>query len=292
MRHNWTRSAACVAALVSLTVWTGSAAAQAENEGARPMGMASSFIANASGSGAIYHNPAGVAAATMYAIDGAYRYSPNINTFSASVVDSMINPKLSAGLSYGYETSNDSDLPLTGHDGRMALASQIIPRQLILGVGGRYLNYESDGDEVLNGFTLDAGTLLRVSDAVSLGLAANNLVPVCNDDTCLKGIAPRLVGGGLALGSAQSFQASTDVRANVSDGEDMSWIFAGGGEFLLANVLAVRAGYQHRTQGSENIMAGGVGFRSQAIGLDLGYKYNLQTKESRAALSVQVYMMN
>ena len=121
-------------------------------------------------------------------------------------------------------------------DGRIALASPIIPKRLVLGVGGRYVFGKKEKDEIINGFTLDLGGVLKITDGIFFGVSGTNLIDLCETDdsgACPEGAAPRTVGGGLSFGSSAGFQLSGDVRADFSpEGKTPRMIYAGGLEIL------------------------------------------------------------
>ena len=292
--QTYTTTALAVSAVAALALLaTPDAQAQGRTDGARSLALGSSFIANGSGNSALYHNPAGIATNMMYSLEGAYLYSPNMNTFNASVVDSKLNPNLAGGVAYSYETSTDKEVELDGHDVRVALGSQLIKGRLVGGLSGRYLNYTSGDDEIANGFTLNAGGVLRIADGFFLGVSGNNLIDVCekNDPTCPSDIAPRTVGGGLSFGSALGVQLSGDVRADLSDYTDTTMIYASGLELFTAQMFAIRGGYQYQQGVGDHLAAGGLGIKTQDFGLDVGYQYNFGLNESRAILALQLFMM-
>ncbi len=283
-------SIGAVAALILLAA--SPALGQGRFEGARPMGMASAFTASASGNGALYHNPAGVGTIFMYSVEGSYQLSPDgFNTLNASIVDSKLNPKLAAGAAYSYEFNSDEDNNFTGHDARVALASPVVPERLVLGVGGRYLSFTQGKEDLLSGFTLDVGATLRIADGFFMGVSGNNLIDPCqgNDADCPAVAAPRSVGGGLAFGSSIGFLISADVRADFSPDDDVRMIYAGGAEILLAQVLALRAGYQYRDLEKENVLGVGGGIKTDAVGIDVGYQRRFEAKEDILNIALQLY---
>ena len=283
-------------ALVSTTLIAHAALAEAQGQtdGSRSMGLAGAFIANASGNGALYNNPAGVGTTLMYAFEGQYLYTPGMNTFNASVVDSKINPQLAMGFAYSYEDSTIEDYALSGHDFRLALAHQLIPSRLVLGLGGRYLLYDVGDTEALNAFALVTGVVLKASDGLFIGLSANNLIDVCDGkgEACIPSAAPRSVGTGIALGSSFGLQLIGQARANLDDVENPEMTWTGGVEFLAAQILALRAGYSYLQQSEASVLAGGIGFRSSTVGLDLAYEHNLENNEYRLSVALQLYVMS
>lgn len=282
--------AACWALGLGSLAWAAAAQAQGITEGTRPMGMGGAFTANASGNGALYHNPAGVASLVQYSIEGSYTTVPELQAFNGSVVDSKLNTRLAAGAAYSYELHTGDSSKLSGHDIRGVLASQVLPRRLVLGLGGRYMTFK-DGDEALfDGFTLDAGAILRLTEGFYMGVAGNNLLDVCADeDGCATSVAPRTLRGGLSFGSPIGLQLSADMWADLSDEEQARLRYAGGIELLLEQFLALRAGYRFLQQEKDHVISGGGGLKSEQVGLDVAYQYQLEAKESRFSLALQLY---
>jgi len=282
-----------LATAVMLTATAGAALAQGRTDGARPMGLAGVFVANASGNGALYHNPAGVGTALMYAFEGQYLYEPGMNTFNASVVDSKINPKLAMGFGYSYEDSTGDTYNLKGHDFRLALAHQLVPSRVVVGLGGRYLLYDVADERVLEGFTLDGGVVVKATDGLFIGLSGNNLIDVCDaNDNCLDTVAPRTVGAGLAFGSTFGFQLVGEARSVLTDVENPTWEYAGGAEYLAGQILALRGGYRYLSDSDASVIAAGAGFRSNTAGLDFAYEHNLTDNEYRFSVALQLYVMS
>lgn len=272
---------------------TQSAAAQGAQPGTRPLGMASAFTANANGNGALYHNPAGIGSSLVYSVEGTYGLSPDLNTFTASVVDSKLNQKISAGFSYSYEQSRKDNLDLSGHDGRLALATQFIPGRLVAGIGGRYMQYEQDGKRIFDGFTLDIGTIVQVTDGFFLGAAGNNLIDICSGDTdnsCPASAAPRSARGGFAFGSSVGFQLVGEAHADLSDSDKVKMSYAAGLEGILYQLVALRGGYRYKQEEEANIIAFGGGVKGQSAGLDIAYQRDLTAKTDEFSLSIQLFL--
>jgi hypothetical protein len=287
------------AAALCLMLCVGAATASAQEggasipeiaRGARPMGMGEAFTANASGNGAIYHNPAGVSSTQMFAIEGAYALIPGLNAFNISVVDSKLNQNLSAGLSYSYVLTTEDDSQLQGHDARLVLGSRPHP-DVVLGIGGRYLTFKDKDLELLEGFTLDLGAIYRITQGVFIGVAGNNLLDVCNgdkDNSCPADAAPRILRGGLAFGSSLGFQLSADAQARL-DGDEVQMVWASGLELLIQQLVALRGGYRYDQAADAHLLTGGLGIKSWQFGMDLSYQHNLQSDDYLFSAAIQLY---
>lgn len=287
------RSTILVAFVALAIAWTAPALAQGQTGGARPLGMGSAFTANASGNGALYHNPAGVATSLMYAVEGAFEVSPDQNIFNASVVDSKINPRLAAGAAYSYTVGQDDAKGVTGHDGRLVLGSQVVPGLMIVGLGGRYIHFDGPEDTSFGGFTLDLGTVFKITDGLFLGAAGRNLIDPCTGDEkafCPKSIAPRTVAGGIAFGTSLGFQVVGDVQADLSEKGETKMRYAGGAELLLAQLLALRGGYQYHAATRSSSVAAGGGIKTGVAGLDLGYQYHFDESDYLLSISIQLFL--
>jgi hypothetical protein len=53
--------------------------------------------------------------------------------------------------------------------------------------------------------------------------------------------------------------------------------------------LALRAGYRFLQQEKDHVISGGGGLKSEQVGLDVAYQYQLEAKESRFSLALQLY---
>lgn len=265
-RRSWWLGVVVAALLVP-----GVAGAQDFTEGVRPLGMGEAYTAVASGTGALYHNPAGIARNLMYAVEGTYEYNPFGSVLNAAVVDSKTNPDVAAGVSYSYFFGRGDFSEVSGHDFRLGLALPVVPERVSVGVAGRYLITEADGVETIRGFTLDAGVLFRPANQLHVGVAGRNLIDVCPEDEFCAGVAPTIISGGLGFGDDTTFMLSADVGADLTtDPDGAALLVEAGAEFLAGGVFPLRAGFQHNAALDANYATGGLGWRSETAGVDLG----------------------
>jgi hypothetical protein len=297
-----------LAGLASLLI-ASEASAQDFSQGVRSAGMGEAFTAVASGTNAIFHNPAGAARAVMYSVEGGYEYTPTGNVLTASIIDSKTNPNVAAGIGYNFYFGRGDD-EIRGHDIRLGLAIPVLPDRISVGVGGRWLivkdtvlQENEDGEEVrtdvelMNGPTLDAGIMFKATNQLHFGIAGQNLIPQCSKAACA-GAAPQLITGGVAFGTETGFTVSGDVGIDLStraelggDNTDPALDAGAGAEYLIGGVVPVRAGYQYRGGFDQHLLTFGGGWRSKVAGIDLGYQLDLQdTSQMYFMGSFSIYM--
>lgn len=291
-----------VLTFAAATLMASTATAQEFSQGVRSAGMGEAFTAVATGTSALYHNPAGAARAAMYAFDAGYEYTPTGNVLSASVVDSKTNPSVAAGIGYGYYFGRGDD-NVRGHDIRLGLAIPVIPDRISVGLGGRWLiikdtvtAMDDAGDPVqtdvqlMNGPTMDAGIMFKATNQLHFGVAGQNLIEQCEKDAC-KTIAPTLITGGLSFGFEAGLLLSGDLGVDLTTGPDPAPNGGAGVEYLISGVVPIRAGYQYKGGLQQHLLTFGAGWRSTAAGVDVGYQLDLQDTSNMFFLgSFSVYL--
>lgn len=241
--------------------------------GPRSLAMGASVALAASGEGLLV-NPAAIGTQRRYALEslGILDRRGGDTTggwFGGSVVDSMSGP-MTAG--FGYLRAQEG--AFTGHLWTLALAAPLAER-LHLGVSGKALWLK--GQEHVTAVTVDAGILWRVADLLALGAAGYNLVPIATDP-----VAPRGVGAGIAIGSAQVAQVTADWRADLDRLGETANRYAAGGEVLLGKLFAVRAGYVEDEVLDTRWWSAGLGLASRAgVALDLAYRQSVDDGAAR-----------
>lgn len=265
--------------LIALAIlsWANLASAQEFTDGVRSGGMGDAFTAVAEGTSGIYHNPAGIARATLYAIDGIFEYNPTGSVLNASVSDSRTNPNLAAGVGYSYHIGRDAADGIDGHDIRLALAVPVVPDRVAIGVGGRYLIVKDNDVELMNGFTLDAGAIFKVTEGFHLGVVGKNLVDQCDKIECAS-IAPLTIAGGASFATNFGLVLAGDVGFDLTTTDDTAIEFAFGAEYL-AVMVPLRVGFERKDAVDTSMLTFGAGWRSKAAGFDVGYQLDLANTE-------------
>jgi len=250
-------------------------------EDPRTLGMGTAVRADPIGNSAVASNPAGMARAHVYGAQAQYfRGSPgDANEVGVSVVDSKTQPAIAVGLAYGFHFSDsDAEVDVSGHEARLAFANAAVPGKLHLGVGLHYLDLESGGEKLVDGFTADAGLLWSLSSTFHLALVGENLIKV------EEGGYPRRAGGGLAYAGAMltlDFDLLYDFDTHPDGAKP---VMAGAVETFLAESVALRGGYRNDTASEQQWVSAGLGFvtgDAQGAGsqLHVGYRQNLEDSE-------------
>lgn len=262
--------------------------AQQLTKGSRAAGMGDANTAIAEGANSIHHNPAGIARSVMFVAEGTFEYNPTGSVLNAAISDSKTNPAIAAGFSYSHFFGRGDFDKISGHDFRLGLAVPVVPDRVALGVSGRYLMLNDDDVEFLNGFTLDAGAIVKVTEGLHLGFAGQNLLDPCSLDRC-KSVAPTTITGGFGF-TADIFTFSGDVGADITSQDDASILFGAGLEILL-DTVPLRAGFERIDSTDTSNLTFGAGWRTSGAGFDVGYKLNLQNTDDMIFLgSFSIYI--
>ncbi len=281
-----------VAAVLFSTLGMGSLSAQELRATSRSAGMGEALTAGSAGSSSLWHNPAGIVSAIMYAAEAGYVYDgrSEVNAITANVVDTKSNPSFGAAMAFVYETGNPDDgLKHEGMHFRGGLAFPLLDGMVKLGAGVNYSQVKKDGAEVLAALTLDAGLMVQPTSALSFGVVGLNLVNGGYDEALPRGVAL-----GAALSSWDyGIHLSGDLLFNLSAAHPESartWRL--GAEYMIAGLFPVRGGYSYDELVQHSRLSMGAGFRDKnaALGFDASYQHNLDDSGDRVfAGSLSVY---
>lgn len=233
------------------------------------MALGGSGRALVTGNDAINLNPAGLAWASMYSLEGSARddLRGTDTWFNASIMDSQAGP-IAGGISYTYidRLAEDGTKTQLGHQLDIALATKLSP-SMSLGVTARYLNGdESNEDSGYQLFTVDAGYQLRLSQGLSLGLVVYNVT-----DTG-RSTAPLTYGGGLSYG-ADSFGIHADVYFDAET-NDAKYLF--GLAYLISASFPLRLGTNYNEMDESVFVSGGIGYQTAGLSADLSYQQRVE----------------
>ncbi|MGC4000936.1 MAG: hypothetical protein QM767_27150 [Anaeromyxobacter sp.] len=250
-----------------------------ELNGPRSLALSAS-VGLAGGLESLASNPGALAARRRYVGSALYLSDlrptptggedPDGQYFGGGVLDSVSTP-MAVGVNYlrAQQGIYEGNIYAMGFALPMA-------NQLYVGVGGRYL--QLDGPEKIRNWTADAGAFWQVTQHVTLGGAAYNVLSTYHDAT-----TPRGYGAGLTVGSEQFIQLTGDWRSQELDDGTHNQL-GGGLELLLGNAYVFRGGYRHDDVGpapTQQFWSAGVGFVTQAFALDAGYRQSLDVSAAK-----------
>jgi hypothetical protein len=180
----------------------------------------------------------------------------------------------------------------TGHVAHLAI-SLPIARNVLFGVGGKYMDLSYGGRTAVNAVTVDAGVYYRASPIVALSLVGYGLTNTGSAES------PLAMAVGVAVGPPQTFTFAVDWGIDFTSRkylEDLAIAFPreravahqirAGLEWLPARFLAVRAGYFHdrvTRVDPDNGLGVGLGFFSakSRIGFNIAYEQRFNNTDER-----------
>lgn len=240
----------------------------------RGLGLANALVASATGTAAIWHNPATIAAAMMYAVDTTYRFQNNDSThgFQVNLLDMKSNQYVGAQIGYIYEHSSVDGQSQHYNHIRLGLGIPLATDIVSIGVSGSYEHIKRDGEKFLSMGTMDVGVLIRPVKSLSLGITASNLF--VGD---YEAYMPRMISAGIAFNSLElglnlMFETAFNLSAEtIKD----TGSFAVGVEYVLQKMFPIRVGYRYEMAGEMHVISAGLAFRDSGgrFGLDLAYQH-------------------
>jgi hypothetical protein len=243
--------------------------------GPREIAVGETSRANAQGAMATTLNPAGLALTRQLVFEGSYGYRPedSASTVAASACDSTV--PVPGCFYYHYFTAApevaDMEYSRRVHEFGLA-AARAITNRIAFGLNWRYFDYESnlDGEEDANGFAMDAGLTLQLSEAIQVAVVGYNLI--AEDSTQY----PMGIGAGLALRPVSSLSISADGVWNLDAPEGAGTGRYGGGlEYFFQggdrqSGYPVRLGTVYDNELDSTYITGGLGLTTMKIGIDVG----------------------
>lgn len=233
--------------------------------------MGDALRATSNSVGALFINPANMAASRVYHLSAFAQIWPEAHrqSYGAAAVDSIVSSAHIAGGFGGTWTSQDSDgLGRTATDLRYALAFPFSDRFMV-GLGGRYLWLKQNGSagpfdpspasggipgkNIVRGFSFDAGATLRPTDGLALSIVGQNLNNPGN------GFQPLSFGGGIGFGT-DDFTVEGDALADFTTWDRTTVRAMGGFEFLAANHYPLRVGYRYDQGQKSHGISAGIGY--------------------------------
>ncbi len=241
-------------------------------------------VGAATGTEALFLNPAALAARKRYTVDALYLTDrrPGLDGrasrqdfFGGSVMDSSTTA-LAAGFAYVRALKGME----TGTLLRLGVAAPLA-NGLFLGLQGNYFDLNG-AEHVGSTLNVDAGLMYQVTSKVSIGAAGYNLVHTKHHQ-----VEPQGFGAGFALGSDTSLQVIGDWRMDLgrvrtADGRAKKTNRYGvGAEYLFDNAVPIRAGFQVDDVSKTKWWSLGAGWISTRAAIDLGFRQSTTDPQAR-----------
>jgi hypothetical protein len=293
------RALGSIAAGLLLTVVAVPAGASEEMLGPRALGMGGALRAASAAEAGPYVNPAGMSLIRSYQVEALYELRPqdSTNAVGLSITDSATSKAgVAAGIYYDFLNADPHVRGLgftrRGHEVGLSVSYPLADR-FILGVTNKYFYVDTTGDGISlagarsRGWTMDVGSILKLSDAVTFGVVGQNLMDMKSWE------APETLAFGLAVGASNVLVLDFDavIRWLEYPGQSTKTIggYHVGGEYFLAGSFPLRLGYSYdspyRTLAAmtdptyagkgESFFHGGVGYVTPSFGLEFGIRQQL-----------------
>ncbi len=229
--------------------------------------MGGAYGAVAADNGAILLNPAGMSATRRYGAGAAYLFN---NPYSESRIDlSVIDSVTSSlGVGFGYYRDKYHLSSLSVHRDTYALAlSMGEPGLFSAGVTGR-LDQFSQGLSGSSG-TLGYGILFSPDlPFLNISLAALNLTRVKGNRGQLP---PRLIDAGISLLLQGTVTVAFDAVKDLDITTNKNIDYHLGGEVMIINQIALRAGYVWHVATKINDVSAGIAWKVQRFSLSYAF---------------------
>ncbi len=244
-----------------------------EVQTARATAMGGAYRALGLGTEAVLGNPAAMALWKTYRMEltGGWDLHNKDVEGGLSIMDAKTGD-LAAGLDYHLLSLRSGDSRATAHYSTLAFAFPLTPGVLI-GTSIHYLRL--GGARPANATTVDAGVLLRLSDGLTAGFSAHNLIDTQNEAlTRYYSVHAGYLAGLLTV--------AADVRADFETGDKALYTYSAGAEYILSQTLPVRFGYTYDGLRKASRLGMGLGFLTgEGGGFDLGYRHDLGGEKTR-----------
>ncbi len=244
--------------------------------GVRSVGMGDAFRAVGTSNDAIVDNPAAMSLAPRYELDGFFGYAPGAPAtyWNGSIVDSNTSP-LAVGIDYTHLASGTEASRFSGNDLRLAMSFPLAG-MIYLGFSGHWLDFGMA--QPINAITGDAALIIKPLDILTITGIGYNLIGVENNV-----LAPREVALAAAVGTDASYHVAGDAVVNLATPQPVfDWHL--GGEYFLAGLVALRAGYLYDGLINGNFASAGAGVVVQGFAFDVAYRQQIVQWNDRMIL--------
>ena len=236
--------------------------------------------AMAAGNDAIYLNPAALGATRQYtaALDYVHDTGPGFggDSIIVSLADSISNARFPGGMSYRYVSLQTPEGAQKGSLTDIAVGLQLSSAFTI----GTRVSYQTTGDS--KQFTGDLGGLLSFG-SLNLSVVGFNLIKVDTPS------GARGLSAGAALSDGVNYRLGGDVRWEWGDNSSSVQSYALGGEYLLADTVPLRAGYNWDNVRQTRFLSFGTGIYISSFGADVSFRRDIHSRENMFVFSIKLF---
>jgi hypothetical protein len=247
---------------------------------ARSMAMGGAFRAFGLGLETVTGNPAAMSLYQHYNLEasGAWDITQRAAWASAGVMDST--NKIAGGVAYHLVSWGEFADRTLAHLNTLALSAPLVENTVYIGASVHYLF--STGALRANAVTGDAGLIVRLFEAFTIGLSANNVVDTRHSDLSTYFTAAAAFSNG-------TLSVVADARGEYQEGAAPKLGFNVGGELVFAEGIPLRAGWALDESG-HTFLSGGAGWMFQGGSIDGAYRH--ETNGIGRAIAVTVKISN
>jgi opacity protein-like surface antigen len=232
---------------------------------------------------ALFINPANMAASRVYHLGALAQIWPEANrqSYGAGAIDSIVSSaRIAGGLGGTWNLQDPDGIERQWTDLRFALAFPFSD-EFFLGAGGRHLWLKENGDDgeigasaasgglhdeqILRGFSFDAGATLKPSQQFAISLVGANLN---NPGT---GYQPTSIGGGIGFGT-DNLTIEGDLLSDFTTWEETTARAMLGGEFLAGDHYPLRLGYRYDQGANSHAVSAGVGYIDRSFAAEIAVR--------------------
>lgn len=249
-----------------------------ETETARIAALGGGLRALGNSTSALFQNPANMAVTRVYHVSALAQIWPQAGrqSYGAAAVDSIVSSTgIAGGLAGTWNQQDPEGVARQFNDIRLGLAMPFA-ETLFVGLGGRMLSLSQngdgplgssrvssglEGDRIVQAFTFDAGVTLKPTPELAFALVGHNLTNTG------EAFLPLMLGGGIGYGTREFGLEANAVLDSTTFGHTTTrWM--GGAEVLLADRVALRAGYRFDSGLETHSASGGAAYIDQRFSVD------------------------
>jgi hypothetical protein len=245
---------------------------------ARSMAMGGGFRALGLGLESVVGNPAAMSLYQHYDLElsGAWDITQGTTWASAGVMDSTT--RLAGGVAYHLVSFGGFGDRTLAHLNTIAVSTALIENTVYLGAAAHY--FFSTGSLQANAVTGDVGLLVRLFEALTIGIAGHNLIDTHHPDLSTYFTASAAFSSGI-------FSAVGDLRGEYRAGAAPLLGVNAGAELVLAEGIPIRGGWSLDESGHTFVSAGG-GWMFEGGGIDAAYRHELNGIGRAVAVTIKV----